>query len=275
VTSNPIKESFKIILKKLGLFEMAVRAYSSALNWRKIGTAFTNQRLRLSNATGGAKVPPPELLYLVAGSKEVRWFLHSGKLGFETIADVLRKNGIGLNLDKVLDFGCGCGRVLRHWRQVEKVRLFGTDYNSRLIAWCKENLPFARFGVNELAPPLTYNDDEFDFVYALSVLTHLPEELQFRWVEELKRIIRPGGYLLITTHGSHYLSELDADERRHFEDNKLVVRSWEASGTNRCATFHPEKYVREKLVDGFEVIDFIAKGARGNPEQDLYLLQKK
>ena len=178
------------------------------------------------------------------------------------------------DIEKILDFGCGCGRVVRHWNGVEGVRVFGTDSNQRSINWCRKNLPLATFGVNDLSPPLAYARDEFGLVYAFSVFTHLPEHLQFTWMSELRRVMTAGGYLLITTHGRAYLDQLSPAEREEFRMNRLVVRHPEAAGTNRCGAFHPEEYVREKLAGGFEVLEFIPEGAKGNPRQDVYLLRK-
>jgi ubiquinone/menaquinone biosynthesis C-methylase UbiE len=64
---------------------------------------------------------------------------------------------------------------------------------------------FAQFEVNGLAPPLAYEANHFDFIYALSVFTHLPESLQTAWMSELARVLKPGGYLLMTTHRECYL----------------------------------------------------------------------
>ncbi len=46
------------------------------------------------------------------------------------------------------------------------------------------------------------------------------------------------------------------------------------AGTNLCAAFHPETYVTEVLAPDWRLIDFVPEGARGNPRQDYYLLQK-
>jgi hypothetical protein len=43
-----------------------------------------------------------------------------------------------------------------------------------------------------------------DCIYAISVFTHLSAELQDLWMKELRRIVRPGGHLLITTHGESF-----------------------------------------------------------------------
>jgi SAM-dependent methyltransferase len=279
-TSGGLKESLKNGLKRLGLYKPAVRVYESLHAARKVPGAvwgeLENRRLRGREARNGLPVPEPELLYLVAGSRDVRWFLEGGRRGFETITDILRRNGVSLDeLEKVLDFGSGCGRVLRHWHASPNVRVYGTDYNASLIEWCRSNLAFAGFGVNRLSPPLDYPDAEFDLVYAFSVFTHLTEELQAAWMAELRRVIKPGGYLLLTTHGRHYLGDLSPEERAAFERDEMVIRYPETAGSNECATFHPERYVREKMAEGFEVLDFVPEGARGNPSQDAYLLRKK
>src|SRR5205823_7720620 len=50
-------------------------------------------------------------------------------------------------------------------------------------------------------PPLPYNDAYFDILLGLSVFTHIPREAQDPWLQELQRIVTPGGLLLISTHG--------------------------------------------------------------------------
>jgi predicted SAM-dependent methyltransferase len=75
-----------------------------------------------------------------------------------------------------------------------------------------------------LAPPTKYPAGKFDFIYALSVFTHLPELDQLAWMDEFHRILRPGGYLLLSLHGAYYLSILNERERQRFLTGKLVIR---------------------------------------------------
>ena len=84
----------------------------------------------------------------------------------------------------------------------------------------------------------------------------------------------PGGHLLISTHGSAYVDRLAEPERVMFQSGQTVVRRGAIAGSNWCTTFHPEQAVRERLARGFEVVDFVPRGARGNPVQDLTLLRK-
>src|SRR5262249_27140661 len=149
----------------------------------------------------------------------------------------------------------------------------GTDLNPAAVRWCRTNLAFASFEENGLAPPLPFEDGRFELVYALSVFTHLPEELQLAWMKELRRVLRPGGWLLLSTHGDAYRERLDADERVRFRAGDLVVRWEQVAGTNLCSAFHPESYVRTHLANGLDVVEFSPQGAVGNPHQDLTVLR--
>jgi len=223
-------------------------------------------------------IPPGELVCLVPGAEDIEGFLRLGEAGADSIRSALK--GISRpweGFSSVLDWGCGCGRVLRHFYDAKGPRLYGCDYNRDLINWSITAYPKVKFFVNNLAPPLPFPESSFDLVYGLSVFTHLPEQLHTAWMKELYRVLRPDGFALVTTHGPHYLSILSADEQDRFRSGKLVIRGEECAGTNTCAVFHPESFIRTELADpcGFDVVFYEAKGAKGNPEQDLYILKRR
>ncbi len=174
-----------------------------------------------------------------------------------------------------LDFGCGCGRVLRHFPKLglKDLSLYGSDYNAFLIDWCRQNLPFARFEVNNLKPPLKYPNALFDFVYAISVFTHLTEPLQFEWLDEMARIIKPGGCLALTVHGSAFLIDLDEDQQRRFRSGQLVIKFPENAGKNSCGAYHPVQYIREKFTYAFDILEIAEQ--TNLRWQDFYLLRRK
>jgi SAM-dependent methyltransferase len=265
-------DSIGPVLERLSLLSVAFRLYQrvSALDPR---VYLKNRSYRVPDH--GTAIPPALLRMAVSGSAEIAPFLHGGQLAADSIRDTLQKTGVDINdFRAILDFGCGCGRVLRFWRDLAGVDLHGTDYNHESTAWCAQNLPFARVGTNDLAPPTSYPPGKFGFIYALSVFTHLPEPDQRAWMHEFHRILIPGGYLLLSLHGAYYLSRLAGEEQRQFLAGKLVTRYDYGAGTNLCSVFHPEAYVRKHLVTDFKVVDFIAEGARGNPRQDVWLFRR-
>jgi len=222
----------------------------------------------------GLPIPPAYLRELVAGTSDLTWFLSSGARAAESIRDVLGRHGVPPErMTSILDFGCGCGRVIRHWAGLP-ARVHGADRNRRLVAWCRRHLPFASFEVNGLRPPLRSPDDEFQLVYALSVFTHLPEDLQRPWMEELCRVTSRGGHILLSVHGESYRDTLTPHERRRFDEGLLVVRGSEAAGRNACGAYHPREYIRRVMGTGLTLVDHVPEGATGNPRQDLVLFRR-
>ena len=221
-------------------------------------------------------LPPPRMRMAVAGTPEAAWFLASGRQQAAVVQQAVERHGEAMaGLGRILDFGCGCGRVIRHWAGLNGPEVHGSDYNSGLIRWCESNLRFARFSVNELRPPLTYEDGSFDLVYGISVLTHLPEDLGRAWVAELGRILKPGGLLLVTTHGEGYADRLDDDERSSYLAGEVVVRWPSTAGTNLCTTFHPQPYVRTRLAPELELLELAPeRGTPGDRGQDLVVFRK-
>jgi 2-polyprenyl-3-methyl-5-hydroxy-6-metoxy-1,4-benzoquinol methylase len=227
------------------------------------------------NPLDGLPTPPPHLIMKVAGTPDPLIYFQGGERAAQSIVDILSTHAIEIqSLGAILDFGCGCGRVLRRWQHMKAVEIHGTDYNRTLVRWCSRNLPFARVTNNGLVPPTRYPNNRFDLVYALSVFTHLSEPLQLIWMNELRRILRPSGALLLSLHGDSYLPSLNEQERATFLRKQVVMRFERSAGTNLCCAFHPESFVREFLAKDFDVIDYVPEGATGNPHQDLWLLRK-
>ena len=258
------------LAEPLGLLPLLSLLYGNLL--------YVRARLRAvgkGRAAGdGLPVPPPRLLFLVTNECDPAWYFTSGAAASSSLLELLGRHGVDLAAAApVLDFGCGCGRVTRRWHDLG-VELHGTDVNPRLAGWCRDSLPFARFAVNGLEPPLAYADGAFGLVYAFSVFTHMPAELEAAWIAELRRVLRPGGHLVVSSHGAAYLDRLDEAEQAVFRAGRTVVRRGAVAGSNWCTTFHPEQAVREYLASGFEVVDFVPEGARGNPVQDITLLRK-
>jgi len=240
---------------------------------RRLGERVASVPIRVANR--GLPLPPSRLIYLVAGSNDLGWFLGSGARAAASIREAMGRNGVDVEaLGAVLDFGCGAGRTLRHWHGLARTKVCGTDYNPALVRWCRARLGFADVRLNGLSGRVDWPDSTFDLAYALSVFTHLTGPVADAWVVELARVIRPGGYLLITTHGDHYRDALPAVERARYDAGQAVVRLPGREGTNHCAAFHPPAYVRDRLARGFDVVDHVPEGALGNPRQDLWLLRK-
>jgi len=212
-----------------------------------------------------ANLPPAELRYRVSSSPDAQNFITIGKKCAADIESALRKVGCDLaKLERILDFGCGCGRTLIHMKELAPHAQFdGTDIDARAIDWCKEHLRFATFKVGQASPPTDYAPDSFDFIYAISVFTHLDAPYQFQWLEELRRIAKSGGVLLLTVDSS-LAGEKDFVFQRSYEDG--LFPAWYQNA------FHSEKYVRENFGRYFDVLGYLPRGM--NEHQDVVLLRK-
>jgi SAM-dependent methyltransferase len=248
----------------------AVRAYELLLA-TKSGVGARGRR-----EVGGLPLPPARLR-AQAGPRhaDAGYFLSSGSHHADLIRDLVREGGTELeDLDALLDWGCGCGRILRRWSHLSGTRVHGCDINPKMVEWCNGNLPFAEVSLNDLSPPLPYPDSSFGLVYALSVMTHLPEDMQHAWVAECLRVLKPEGYLLFSTLGEYYLSleRLTESERQSFRNGNVVVLYERSAGTSLCSAYHPPEYVHRTLGADFELVTF--RRATDDGRHDMHLFRK-
>jgi SAM-dependent methyltransferase len=103
---------------------------------------------------------------------------------------------------RVLDFGCGAGRTLRHFvGEAGEAEFWGCDIDAPSIEWVNANLnPPIRAFVNDETPPLARPDASFDLVYAFSVFSHLTDSWS-AWLLELHRLLKLEGVLIASFLG--------------------------------------------------------------------------
>lgn len=227
-----------------------------------------------------SNLPPPALRFHVHGSPFLDSFLSGGK---HSIRD-LEKSLVTINKDlnsfkNILDFGCGCGRSLIWLRDRNlQCKIYGTDIDEEAISWCKKNLDFVRFDVNKPLPPLEYPSNTFDLVYAGSVFTHLNEDYQYRWLEELNRVTMPKGIVVITIHGIHaYNIRRRQDVKKDVSKEGIVFEmsnTWEEIFPAWYqSTYHTKEYIYDNFSKYFDVLEYIPRGMGGI--QDIIILQKR
>jgi SAM-dependent methyltransferase len=237
-----------------------------------------------------AAVPGEELIWRVTGARSLEHFHESGARSVEDISRGLAAVGSSFaEHRRILDFGCGCGRILRWLDDLEPgVELHGCDIDGEAIAWVAANMPDVHAVQNDGNPPLPYGDDSFDLVYNHSVFTHLPESLQDEWLAELNRITHPDGVLVLTVSGDHpfagfrqSLLDAEADPERwdrlydagqmiYIEDDGWVGGPFPDF---YHSSFHPPRYVFEHWGQFLEIRAYIVRGALDF--QDLIVLRPK
>lgn len=146
-----------------------------------------------------AAEPPADVHAMARGPLAV-----GGDLGMaDFVVQALEDAGVRIPAGgTVLDFGCSSGRALRPiaaWRP--DLECLGCDPNVEAVRWAAEHLPMARFFPSPIDPPLELADASVDVAYAISIWSHFAAAPALRWLAEMHRVIRPGGALLLTTHG--------------------------------------------------------------------------
>jgi hypothetical protein len=113
--------------------------------------------------------------------------------------------GMRIGEARVLDFGCGWGRLMRLlFKYVDVERIYGVDPWDESIRLCREHGVPGNLAISEYVPNELPFDGPFDLIYAYSVFTHLSEWTTQVALETLRRYIAPGGALAITIRPPDY-----------------------------------------------------------------------
>lgn len=120
------------------------------------------------------------------------------------IADALLPKRAGLS---IVDWGVGFGRTAMTIKRLfnPDAQVIGFDIDPVNVGWATANIPDVDVRQCDLYPPLPIPDGSVDFLYAISVMTHLTEATQEVWLRELRRVMKPGGVLVLTTRSDHML----------------------------------------------------------------------
>jgi ubiquinone/menaquinone biosynthesis C-methylase UbiE len=157
----------------------------------------------------GLPVPPQDLIPIYyVGS--VQTFLEGGRTHVQIMRDLVAQSNFPIQAGyRLLDLGCGAGRMIRHFEDLaEECEIWGVDIGAKSINWCQQHLsPPFRFATTTTFPHLPFEDHYFDFIYCGSVFTHI-SDLVDAWLLELRRITRPHGRIYITIHDKHTIDYL-------------------------------------------------------------------
>ena len=147
---------------------------------------------------------PPYGLMRRTGAKSLWHYWDGGIRSYLPIAVLAEHYGVDLrSAVAVLDFGCGVGRQLLHFtRDYPRPKYAACDVHPQYVEFVTRAYPYVSASVSAFNPPLTYADHQFDMLYSVSVFSHLHPDTHARWLKELSRVLKPGGYAFLTIEGA-------------------------------------------------------------------------
>ena len=185
---------------------------------------------------------------------------------------------------RILDFGCGWGRIARLFlKDVPAGNFTGVDVDPDVIALCTATFPYGTFRAVPAVPPTDLPPAHFDLAYAYSVFSHLNEATHLAWVRELARVLKPGGLLFATTQGRAFIDFCASIRRqgrpetgwhealaRSFPDRDAALAAYDSGrflheptggGDHRPPSFYgetliPRGYVERQWSPHLVLVDF-------------------
>ena len=226
-------------------------------------------------------LPPAFLRKRIHGSEDLDTFEQVGRaVAADVIVYLNRVKTAGAEF-RILDFGVGCARVLKPLQELanqtssrrEAIEWHGSDIDVQAIEWCKAYLgKRGEFAVNDAMPPLTFPDGFFDFIYSISIFTHLPEMMQFAWLKEINRVLKVGGEAVISTHSF--------GPPRKRKEERLIAHGFHHGGGAGAeglpdfyqTSYHTREYIEREWGKVIAVESFVEKGV--NNDQNLVLCRR-
>jgi SAM-dependent methyltransferase len=129
---------------------------------------------------------------------DVSEFLATGRAEVDAVLDRVRDLGLSPASGRVLDFGCGAGRLTqalaRHFDDA-----VGVDVSAPMVkrARMEDTYGRCRFVHNERADLAVFDDASFDVAYSSLVLQHIPTALAMGYLSEMMRVVVPGGVVTV------------------------------------------------------------------------------
>jgi SAM-dependent methyltransferase len=165
---------------------------------------------------------------------------------------------------RILDFGCGFGRMTRYMRLLgnERTKVTACDIDLPAIEWARRHLTQSgEFLVSSDQPPLPLTmEQKFDLIVVTSVFTHLPEEMQDAWLEELVSRLTPEGLMIATFHGRYFERFIPHHARGTFASHGFVHADLGRTPDlpdYYLTAFHLERYIREHWSRFARIVEIV------------------
>lgn len=168
--------------------------------------------------------------------------------------------------DKVLDAGCGNGRLSEIFQKI-KADYIGVDSSSSIIRLARRMYPAEKFVLGEIIN-LPFAENSFDAVFSVAVFQHIPsKELRLKALASIQRVLKPKG-IFIMTNWNLWQNQFKSlrfkyNFRKIFGLNKMdfndFLKPWKSPFGHVLAERYLHAYKREEIENllkesGFKIL---------------------
>lgn len=177
---------------------------------------------------------------------------------------------------RILDVGCGYGRVMAELQTAGYTTVTGTDLAEALLTRGRRLYPDLEFCRQQQPGRLDFPDEKFDAALLCAVLTCIPDDAeQLRLIAEINRVLRPGGILYCN---DFLLNDDVRNQERYarFEERFGIHGVFQVEGGG-VLRHHSETHIRTLLAD-FALLEFETLRYRtmnGHTSRGFYCLAQK
>ncbi|MDX9755540.1 MAG: class I SAM-dependent methyltransferase [bacterium] len=269
---------FRVVMPDVmveGIIQICVKGYIRGKEFAVMETGFMRELYT------GMPIPPPHLISRVDEQSSGEFYQLKGIQNFLEFRKRIETHVGAMEINRLLDWGCGSGRLLGFFYYYSNIpELYGCDIDQEAIEWAQKNYSKAQFTAISPYPPTDYPADTMDIIIGFSVFTHLDRKNQLGWLQEMKRILRPGGLFIATVHGlvaARTILDPTAMEiflQEGFYDNGEDQRLRGVAPEDYYrAVFMTKAYIQNEWSPFFEVAEHLEQGASNY--QDIVVLRKR
>jgi tRNA (uracil-5-)-methyltransferase TRM9 len=183
---------------------------------------------------------------------------------------------------KVLDLGCGNGRFFEYFKNKD-IEYFGVDGSDKLISIAQKIYPGVNFQAAD-ALTLPFPEGFFDRILSIAVFHHIPsQELRIKFLEESKRVLKPGGILLLTVWNfkeakefvlllKSFLMKLLGLSKMDFGD---FLEPWANKTKRYYHYFRKGELVKLAKAAGFDIVKIGLSRNEKDNRRNTYLVLRK
>lgn len=206
--------------------------------------------------------------------------------GWSRVIEVLKNHFQSGERLKILDIGCGNGRLYSFLEEnLGEIDYAGLDSSKILLEDAKAHYPAAAFKHYDVIKKLDKISDRYDIVTAFGITHHIPsKEFRIKWFKNLANLVKPGGLLIFTIWDFYYDDNIrhaktynpSMIDKNELEEGDYFL-SWDHIGESAlryCHDFSDDEIssIKKSLENsGMQFIDFWRSDGRDNISNEYFI----